>query len=594
MPTKNALILGVCQYDDAKLARLNCPSSDVASLAAVLQDPGLGGFDSVIQLVDEQRAVAERAITKLFNNKQFDDLVVLYFSGHGLRDDQGELYLAVRDTDSTDLDGTAIAAEFIKRVMDKSNCTRQVLILDCCHSGAFSAGFRGAKAEILGASVGTRDAFDSKGSGRIILTASDATQYALEGDTILGEAQTSRYTSFLIEGMKTGEADLTRDGFISVDELHSYVSRRTAQSGLKQTPTKICDREKGSLILCRAPLYAEALPEEVETALRSTLPSVRRAIVQELSQLFLDGSPGLALSAHKALVALKEDDSNSVRSAAAQALADCAGKRPSLSPTMLEDIAVAADRKVEDSSHLEALKQDQEDALRVRQQSPPAHPVTETPPPTPIAAPPAKPKEDPPLRVTGPPSAAARTATPAIPPPPLVSSLPRWLTRISVLKAVVYLVVGFVAFLLLLFVFEFIKAIAHPSSTQDANAPSGVSVTTTVERPNATKLSNAEPNAYPSAPLSANAPPSPYKKPSLDSSLACVFDPPSNLRAQPSASSDVVCTVNTPRVVHLVGPPVTVGNGVWWPTDDCRISSGYPGTAYIAANQIHTGAASCP
>jgi uncharacterized caspase-like protein len=41
------------------------------------------------------------------------------------------------------LTGTAVPASFLTEEMDASRSRRQVLILDCCHSGAFARGAKG-------------------------------------------------------------------------------------------------------------------------------------------------------------------------------------------------------------------------------------------------------------------------------------------------------------------------------------------------------------------------------------------------------------------------------------------------------------------
>ena len=84
------------------------------------------------------------------------------------------------------LSATAIDAAFITDAMDRSRSNRQILILDCCHSGAFARGSKGA----LGASVGTATVFEGSGFGRVILTATYATEYAWEGEKIIGAART--------------------------------------------------------------------------------------------------------------------------------------------------------------------------------------------------------------------------------------------------------------------------------------------------------------------------------------------------------------------------------------------------------------------
>ena len=108
--------------------------------------------------------------------------------------------------------------------MDRSFSKRQVLVLDCCHSGAFAHGAKAAQ----GVSVGTAEAFEGTGLGRVVLTATDSTQYAWEGDQVIGDAQNSLFTHFLIEGLKTGAADKDDDGVVTVDELYDYVREQVA------------------------------------------------------------------------------------------------------------------------------------------------------------------------------------------------------------------------------------------------------------------------------------------------------------------------------------------------------------------------------
>src|SRR5262245_1709786 len=232
MGRKLALIIGNSQYDDKSLSRLTAPDADVEALADVLRAPDICRFDEVIPLRNQGCATVRRAIAHFYDARKRDDLLLLYFSGHGVKDENGYLYLALRDTESSLLAGTAIEASFITGRMDRSFSKRQVLILDCCHSGAFAAGTK----SVRGGSVGTATAF--QGTGRVVLTATDATQYAWEGDRILGDAQTSLFTRFLIEGLRTGAADQDDDGEITVDELYEYVYEKVVDATPTQTPGK--------------------------------------------------------------------------------------------------------------------------------------------------------------------------------------------------------------------------------------------------------------------------------------------------------------------------------------------------------------------
>src|SRR5262245_46398805 len=219
MDRRLALIIGSSEYDDAKLSRLRTPYMDVRNLAEALSDPAIGGFDEVTPLINQSSLLIRRSIARLFAEKKPDDLLLLFFSGHGVRDDNGDLYLAVKDTESDLLSATAIPAAFITAEMDRSRSRRQILILDCCHSGAFARGTKGAP----GLGVGTAAAFQGNGYGRIVLTASDSTQYAWEGDQVIGQPENSVFTHYLVRGLKTGEADADADGRITLDELFDYV-----------------------------------------------------------------------------------------------------------------------------------------------------------------------------------------------------------------------------------------------------------------------------------------------------------------------------------------------------------------------------------
>lgn len=66
-----------------------------------------------------------------------DDLILLYYSGHGLQDEYDHLYLCAHDTRSNLLLSTAISDAEINSVMRSSAAKTFVVILDCCYSGAF-------------------------------------------------------------------------------------------------------------------------------------------------------------------------------------------------------------------------------------------------------------------------------------------------------------------------------------------------------------------------------------------------------------------------------------------------------------------------
>ena len=174
MARRLALLIGNSSYQDPTLAKLAAPrGEDLPALFEVLRDPGIGQFDDVRKRHNASSEEIRLHIEDFFTDKKRRSTAVL-FLGHGVRDDQGRLYLAVQNTLTKRLRATAISASFVREAMDASISKRQVILLDCCHSGAFADSSKAAAGE----SVGTGPAFEGSGHGCVTLTATDATQYA--------------------------------------------------------------------------------------------------------------------------------------------------------------------------------------------------------------------------------------------------------------------------------------------------------------------------------------------------------------------------------------------------------------------------------
>ncbi len=95
-----ALIIGNSEYKDNNLAKLITPGADVEAFARVLENPEIGGFDAVVRLINKPASIIRREISRfLTHKKRRNDLLLLYFSGHGVLDEQGRLYLAAQDTE---------------------------------------------------------------------------------------------------------------------------------------------------------------------------------------------------------------------------------------------------------------------------------------------------------------------------------------------------------------------------------------------------------------------------------------------------------------------------------------------------------------
>ncbi|SDX59104.1 molecular chaperone DnaJ [Amycolatopsis xylanica] len=232
---RDALLIATGKYDSGRLTELRSPGADVAELADVLADPAIGWFETKT-LVDAPAYKATRAIEKFFRDRSTDDLLVLHLSCHGVKNDDGELFLAAADTELDLLGSTAIPAAFLHEQMSRCRAKSIILLLDCCFSGAALPGIKAP------ATVDAKEQL--AGSGRAILTATNRTEYAWEGNRFLElEPAPSRFTEAIIHGLRTGEADRDGDGRVAVDELYDHVFERLRESGAKQTPRYWADLE---------------------------------------------------------------------------------------------------------------------------------------------------------------------------------------------------------------------------------------------------------------------------------------------------------------------------------------------------------------
>ncbi len=141
MSRKVALLIGVSEYGEG-IPSLSAPLNDVAAMKRVLENPNMGGFDEVETLINPDIPAMQKAVQQIFDNCHKDDLVLLFFSGHGIADDNNRLYLATKGTSKDFYKATSVPAHFVQDISLGSYAKRQVIVLDCCYSGAFAEGWQ--------------------------------------------------------------------------------------------------------------------------------------------------------------------------------------------------------------------------------------------------------------------------------------------------------------------------------------------------------------------------------------------------------------------------------------------------------------------
>ena len=245
--SKFALLIGVSEYLEGEnpLSALPAALNDVRALSVVLEDSNIGEFDEVTVLENPSAWQIRSKIEALFADRSADDLVLLYFSGHGITDQQGNFFFSTPKTYKNQkgflVKSSAVPAQEVHGYMDDCASDRMVVILDCCHSGAF-----GDLMPRDGGEIGFERQLG--GRGRVILTASAAIDYSYERS---GE-ELAVYTRYLIEGIRSGAADRDEDGYVSVDELHDYVVEKLEKAAPGMSPQRYLTDYGDKIKLTRA------------------------------------------------------------------------------------------------------------------------------------------------------------------------------------------------------------------------------------------------------------------------------------------------------------------------------------------------------
>jgi len=252
---KHAIFIANSEFTpESNLPKLETPLKDIESLAHVLSDESRNKFKPPLLLKNESADEICKQITKYFTKISANDLLVLFYSGHGLIDSRNRLSLATRDTNHINPQAQ-IKFQTINEFITNKNFKRVLIILDCCFSGAAGETFepkgsnsifdcikidnnfiditsKARKASVLESKSGIET-----GSGIYLMTASAASEQAY-GDLKEGLGV---FTNQLIEGLKGGaikEVDNNENilRIITTNSLFSFISSKMQEGGAIQTP----------------------------------------------------------------------------------------------------------------------------------------------------------------------------------------------------------------------------------------------------------------------------------------------------------------------------------------------------------------------
>ena len=263
-----AVVIGCARFESVEIDDLKYTEKDAEAVQALLsrsqftcsshfQSPGWHEInDAIFEGLDQAKP---------------DDTVLLYYSGHGFKDERGRLYLAGRDTNRNKLRVSAVSTADVREQLEECRSKRICVILDCCFSGAFGqkGGERVAAGEVNEALAG---------EGTCIMTSAQSTQTARERD----DFEHGVFTHYLLEGMR-GAADRDDNGFITPDELHAYVAAKMAEEvGDIQKPVKDARTAGASFNLVTNHDQREKLAEALRRRIEVQTARKRHAVAMEL------------------------------------------------------------------------------------------------------------------------------------------------------------------------------------------------------------------------------------------------------------------------------------------------------------------------
>lgn len=198
---KIALVVGIDDYSGFPLS--GCVN-DAHRMHTILSrnDDGSPNFHCYSLVSSEQRVTRptlRENLARLFNYQ--GEIALFFFAGHGYLSGLGG-FLVTQDMQRYD---EGISMIDVLALANRSNCREAIIMLDCCHSGAF-----GQVPVLSGEQAILRE-------GLTVLCASRSSESALETNG------SGLFTSLVCEALSGGAANLTGD--VTVASVYSFVER---------------------------------------------------------------------------------------------------------------------------------------------------------------------------------------------------------------------------------------------------------------------------------------------------------------------------------------------------------------------------------
>lgn len=222
-----AFCIGINDYQDKRIVDLKNARNDARVMAEALK--ANGQFDEVILLIDEgapdsanypkKNTVLEK-MNNLKGKVKPEDLVLFFFSGHGISNATGEGFLVLANSYRENLNGTSLMVKEVLKWLNEMGVKKGFILLDANRENFLQDG-----SIIKGAAL---ESFSAEQQGAIFY-AGGADQFGID-DT---GGKMGAFTAFIIDGLN-GHADRREkggngDGLVSFGELAAYLKNGLSQ-----------------------------------------------------------------------------------------------------------------------------------------------------------------------------------------------------------------------------------------------------------------------------------------------------------------------------------------------------------------------------
>ncbi|MGW4369815.1 caspase, EACC1-associated type, partial [Nocardia takedensis] len=229
-PTRSrAVLIGVGDYSSSELPNIAAVTANLDDLRTHLVDPSSGGFrpDRCVQ-VAQPRHAAEVGAEVGKAAREATDVLLVYYSGHGLVDERGRLHLAMADSDPRGIKWTSLPFEMVREELLDSKAAVRILILDCCFSGRAIEAMSDLSTVVAGA-------IEMAGTYTIVSSPRNQTSFAPVGD------RNTAFTAALLATIDTAAQH-------TLDTLYGGIATHLARNGFPRPQKRSVD-VAGDLVL---------------------------------------------------------------------------------------------------------------------------------------------------------------------------------------------------------------------------------------------------------------------------------------------------------------------------------------------------------